>query len=339
MAIPSTPINFYTQQANRQVALSWDLTVGATSYVVNRSTDGVTFASIATPTDASYIDTAVTVSTKYWYQVASVNASGTSPFTTPQVIIPTPTAEMSLMQLRLAAQQRADRVGSNFVTLPEWNSYINQSMFELYDMLITAYEDYFMAPAVVLTTDGTTHTYPLPNGVNYSGAKPLYKLLGVDLAINNANNAYVTMNKFNFLDRNRYIYPNSSSSIYGVFNCQYRMLGTNIELIPTPSANQNIKLWYAPRLAEMVVDTDTTDISISGWIEYVIVRAAMLALAKEESDVSILAAQLQVLTKRIEEAAQNRDAGQPDRITDIRQNGSWNPYGNSGGFNGPSGGY
>src|SRR5581483_7425816 len=128
-----------------------------------------------------------------------------------------------------------------------------------YDLLITVYEDYYIATPIQFTSDGSTFLWPLPNGSNsfvnsltqQTFVPPaLYKLVGVDLALNNASNAFVTVNKFNFVDRNRFVYPNTASTIYGVFNLQYRMMGSNIEFIPTPSASQIIRLWYIPRLTE-----------------------------------------------------------------------------------------
>lgn len=328
MATPASPSNFNVQQANRQVYLSWDLAAGATGYSIQRSTDGVTYTVYATVSVNNYLDTVVTVGTVYYYQVASTNGSGTGIYTVPQSVIPTPTGEMSLGQIRLAAQQRADRVNSDFVTLPEWNSNINQSILELYDLLITSYEDYFSATPAQFTVDGSTYQYPLPDGLisftdGISGAPgyiapSFYKLMGVDLGVNSTNNAWVSLNKFNFLDRNKFLYNNSNSTLYGVYNAQYRVIGSNIEFIPTPSSGQIIRLWYIPRLPQIVQDTDITTTSISGWIEYVIVDAAIKALQKEESDVSILMGQKAALIKRIQDSAQNRDVGMPDTITEIR---------------------
>jgi hypothetical protein len=346
MGLPSTPQNYWLQQGNNQVLASWSIVAGATGYTVQRSTDGVNYTTIATPTLNQYVDTAVTLGTQYYYQVASTNGSGSSPYTTPQSIIPTPNGEMSLAQLRQASQQRADRLNSNFVTLPEWNSYINQSLFELYDLLITAFEDYFVAPPVLFFSDGSTYLYNLPDGTTswLNGitnqpftAPAFYKLMGVDLGLNNASNAYVTMSKFNFIDRNRFVYPNTASTIYGVFNCQYRLVGKQIEFIPTPSANQPIRIWYVPRMQQLLLDTDITNQGISGWLEYVITDAAIKALQKEESDVSVLMAQKMALLKRIEDASMNRDAGMPDHISDVRQNQYWGDRGF--GWNGPVGGW
>lgn len=347
MAIPATPTQstFAVSTGNGQNYVACALVPTATSYAIQRSVDGITYTTVSSPTLPQYLDTAVTLGTQYWYQMAAVNTSGTSTYTTPIMVIPAPTAEMTLFQLRLSAQQRADRVNSNFVTIAEWNSYLNQAMFELYDLLVTVYEDYFLAPSASFISNGADYFYPLPNGsntfTNQTGntftPQAFYKLTGVDLAINSANNAFVTVDSFNFADRNNYVYPNSSSSIYGVFNLRYRLMGNQIEFIPTPSAGQIIRLWYIPRLSQLLQDTDTTSISISGWIEYVIVRAAYLALAKEESDTTQMEGQLLALKQRIEETASNRDAGRPQQISNTRSENGRGGWGS--GFNGPIGGY
>jgi len=347
MALPGTPQNFNVQAANGQVLVSWNLSAGAAYYQVQRSLDNVTFTALATvsgsPLATSYLDTSVSLGVQYWYTVAASSDNITySPPTLSQNAIPTPTGEMSLADIRLQAQQRADRVNSNFVTQPEWRNYINKSMFELYDLLITVYEDYYIAPPIQFVADGTSFQYALPTGFNtfLNGLNPtltitpppFYKLSGVDMALNNATNGYVTVNKFNFIDRNNFVYPNTSSTIYGVFNLQYRLMGNNIQFIPTPSAGQALRLWYIPRLKELLLETDTTNTGISGWLEYVIVRSAIMALAKEESDTSLLTQELVMLKQRIEESAANRDAGQPDTISNTRT--PWGP--NSTGY-GPNG--
>lgn len=338
MATPSTPTSFFVTQGNFQVYVQAAISAGATSYDVQRSTDGVTYASVATPATPSYLDTTVTIGVQYWYKMAAVNTSGTSPYTVPSSAIPSPVGELSLGELRYRSQQKADRVESQFVTLPEWNFFINQSMYELYDLLIDTYEDYFEAPEVTFPCNGNDYFYPLPNGIltftnsvnNQTIVAPaFYKLSGVDLALNNANNAYVTVNKYNLIDRNRFVYPNTASTIYGVFNLQYRLMDNKIRFIPTPSAGQTIRLLYIPRLPALLQDTDITTIGFSGWLQYVIVRAAKYALDKEESDTTKLDTELLYLKDRIESTAVNRDAGQADRISDTRQGD--NAWGNGNG--------
>lgn len=227
---------------------------------------------------------------------------------------------------------------TTFVSDSELNSYINQSYFELYDLLVDTYEDYYVSTPLVIPTDGTTYQYPLPDGTLYSGAPAFYKLLGVDLGLANNTTAWVTLKKFDFISRNRYVYPQINSTYLGVFNLRYRLVGGTLMFIPTPSAGQYVRLWYIPRLTTLSADGDLAD-GISGWTEYIIVDAAIKCLQKEESDITVLAAQKGALLKRIEAAAMNRDAGQPDTISDTRSRAeSWGAYGPAGG-DGSYGGY
>lgn len=345
MAIPSMVQNFAVQTANGQNLVSWDFSAGATSYSIQRSTDNITYSVVATVSANTYLDPSVTLGNTYFYQVASVNGSGTSAYSAPQSVIPSTTGEMSLSAIRQAAQERADMVNSGFVSTTEWNSFINRALFELYDLLITVGEDYFIAAPISFTANGSQYIFPLPNGVlsftdqngNSVVAPPYYKLSGVDLAVNTASNAYVTVPKYNWDSRNNLVYPNTASTIYGVFNLQYRVMGNNIQFIPTPSGGQILRLWYMPRMKQLLQDNDITAFGISGWLEYVIVRAAKYALDKEESDTSKLDQELLFLKQRIEETAANRDAGRPDTVSNVRSN-VWGSGWDSGGY-GPTGGW
>lgn len=343
IAAPPNTKTTYLQQGNKQVLLSWNAVPGATSYSVKRSTDGITYVVVSTPAAFQYLDTDVTAGTQYWYQVASVNSSGTSAYTPPQSIVPTVAGTMSLGQIRLLSQQRADRVNSNFVTLPEWNSFINLAADELYDLITTVFEDYNMYEPVYFTTNGSSSSYPLPDGIttfqNANGENivppPIYKLSGIDLGLNNAPNGFVTVSKYNFIDRNRHVFPNTASTIYGVFGLQYRFIGNTIRFIPQPSSSQPIGVWFIPRRTQLLQDTDLTD-GYNGWNQYIIIRAAKYALDKEESDTTKLDSEILYLKQRIEESAPNRDEGQGDTISDTRMASGFGPDG-GGGWNGPFG--
>jgi hypothetical protein len=315
---PLTPSNFAIQQGNAQVLISWNVSAGSTSYNVSRSVDNILFSNVASVTTPFYLDTTVTPGTTYYYIVAAVAGSAVSPFTAALSITPLTTGLMSLGELRLAAQQRSDLVNSGFISTTEWNSYINQSYYELYDVLIQKYgNEYYMAPPLIIPTNGS-FSYPLPNGINYNGAPPFYKLLGVDLGITAANNAWITLKKFEFIARNTYIYPQLQSNILGVSTPQYRVMGNNLEFIPTPVPNWPIQMWYIPRLPTLLQDSDACD-GVSGWTEYIIIDAAIKALQKQEQDVTVLALQKQAMLARIEAAAENRDAGQPEVISSTRR--------------------
>lgn len=412
-SVPYQPQNLTAEQADGNILLNWSASLSATTYKVQRSSDGLNYSDLVTLGQVTqYQDTLPGVGIQYYYKVAGINSSGTGPYSSAASAIACPPSEMSLYEMRLRSQQTADRVGSNFVTVTEWNAFIRLAMYELYDLLIGSYEDYFASSLVYITTNGSQQYYPLPDGVtNYPGgqysattaftftvssasatvgavyqnngsqytvsstivsattltatgtgtplpygtltkvsgtgdneitfsaysislsgqpAPAFYKCSGVDLAVNTStvNPAWVTLQKFNFVDRNKYVYPNSTSTIYGVYNQAYRIMGQQIDFIPVPAGNQTIRMWYAPRLPALLKDCDLTTLGFSGWLRYPIVRAAKYALDKEEgSDTSKLDAELVFLKQRIEQMAENRDQGMPDTISETRRDGI---YGSSG---------
>lgn len=242
-------------------------------------------------------------------------------------------ASLTLLQLRTAVRQRADMVNSQFVTDAELTSYINQSYQELYDLLRQKFgDDYFVAPEVTITTTGTNDLYALPDGTNFSAAPAFQNLLGVDLLLSNQADSAVTIKPFMFIERNRYAVPNFQS-FYGVTNLRYRLRGNNIWFTPIPSAGQSIRLFYVPQLVALSADGDLAD-NLGGWLEYVICDAAIKCMQKEESDVSVLGAQKLMLITRIEAAAETRDPGSPQIVSDtIYNNSSW-PTGNGSGMGG-----
>lgn len=78
-AVPPAPAGLVATGGNGQVSLSWSGASSATSYNVKRSTtSGGPYSAVAAPTIASYVDTAVTNGTKYFYVVSAVNSTGES---------------------------------------------------------------------------------------------------------------------------------------------------------------------------------------------------------------------------------------------------------------------
>lgn len=193
----------------------------------------------------------------------------------------------TLAQLRLRAQEESDNVNSSFVGTSEWLSYINASYSELYGLLVQAYgNNYYVASPYSITTDGANYLYALPSD--------FFKLMGVELQVQSTN-YWVTLRPFQFPERNNFAFYNS----------------------PIPASGQVVRLWYVPTLTALSADGDSTVTLLNGWEEYIVIDAAMKALAKEESDVSVLMARKQALIERINAEAENRDAGSPGRIGDV----------------------
>lgn len=334
MSVPYQVQNLVAEQSDGNILITWSGALGATSYQIQRSTDGVNFTNLITVgVETQYVDERPGIGIMYWYRVAGVNTDGTGVYSNTAQMVAALPSEMSLFELRLRAQQCADRVNSDFVTTSEWNSFGRIAMYELYDILMTTYENYFAQSYVSIQTNGTDFRYPLPDGVtNYFGgnypsvsssgdpAPAFYKLAGVDLNVNTSTvtPSRVTLLRYDFIKRNQYVYPNSTSTIYGVYNMRYRLMGDYINIIPTPAGNQTLILWYSPKLPQLLKDTDLTTIGKSGWLRYAIARMAKYALDKEEQNTDNLTQEIAFLRQRIYEAAQNRDEGIPDTISETR---------------------
>lgn len=77
---PDTPINVTaTALSSTSIRVDWSDVLGATSYIVERSDDGITgWTTVGTPATNSFPDTGLTCNTAYFYRISAVNAGGTS---------------------------------------------------------------------------------------------------------------------------------------------------------------------------------------------------------------------------------------------------------------------
>ena len=256
--------------------------------------------------------------------------------------------QTTLGAIRAAAQARADMVFSGFLSTAEWNANINSSYQELFDLLVQKYwNEYYIATRYTFVTDGINDHFALPDGsssylIAGVAAPAFYKLLGVDLQLATGQPATnITLKPFAFSERNRWTLATSAVK-FGNSNLRYRLAGSisgnaptqQLWLIPSPPASgQTIGVYYVPRLSPLALDADVVD-GVSGWEELIVIDAAIKALQKEESDVSALMAQKEAMGRRIESAAENRDAGMPATVADVRSRGRGGAAGNEDGEDG-----
>ena len=276
---------------------------------------------------------------------------------------------VALNTLRDEARQHADQVNSEFVTDAELNGYLNNSWSELYDILVSKYQDdYFLTSTSITVTSGTS-TYSLPSD--------FYKARGVDLNINDNQNT--PLQRYTFADRTR------DSLVRYARDVKYSIQANNIVFAPSPS-NNTATLWYIPHprklqsvtptgisrgstttwtvpsthsfvagdkinaigffatnynveqtVSSVTSTTVVTDLNSSalsdptvygtlesmqdfvnaGWRQYVCVDSAIMMMLKEESDISGLVFVKQGLLERIEIMAEDRDSGEPARVTNV----------------------
>lgn len=219
----------------------------------------------------------------------------------------------TLAEIRLQARQRADMVDNEFVGDSELTSYVNASLAELHDLLIAAFNEEYYMESISFTADGSEQAYDLPNGTNYSAAPKFYKLRGVDCSSDGST--WTNVRRFNFNKRNADA-NNFTYNLLGNPSLEYRLVGNEIRFNRIPDSGTQFRLWYHPAAETLADDADTfTD--INGYIDYVVVDCAIKMLQKQEDDVSILMAQKQALAQRIASMAQNRDANEPESVSDI----------------------
>lgn len=354
--------NVILQTGNGQNFLTWNLIAGVTAYTVQRSIDGITYTTIATPAVNAYLDPAVNIGTNYFYQVGATASPTQFTLSQPNSITPCAPGQINLGYLRYQSRLRADMLKSGFVTNDEWNIEINQSRAELYGLLVSKYgEDYFLAPLQVFSSSGALF-YPLPNGMNYlntngmpdpngKAAPACYKVHKMELNSFGANvsnsNGWVPMSRCNASDLDKYnlLLGAASNNVSGQYcQFQYREMGTNLAIIPVNSG-QYMRIWYVPIDPQLLQDTDMMPYSYSGWHEYVVLDVAAKSLAKQQKfdQAAELMGRKDAMMIRIETEAANRNVGQPNTATNSRAmygdpNFGGGMYG-TGGIWGGGGGY
>lgn len=353
MSAPYQPFNVVLQTGNGQNFLTWDITVGATSYQIQRSLDGVSFTTVGTSLVAGYLDSSVSIGVTYFYQVAALNGTDMSAYAPsyPTNITPCLPGQINLGYLRYMSKLRADKLNSEYLTTDEWNFNLNQSSNTLYNMLVTNYGDnYFFAPPLLLFLTGL-QSYTLPNGANYivdgSPSPALYKLAGVDLNISgqsaSQNAGWIPLARTNWSDRDRFTtFPGQAGSLFYGYQLSYAVMGDQLYVFP-PNTNTTLRLWYVPRNTQMLQDTDMMSFSISGWCEFVINDAAKKAMIKEESleKWNALTQANAAIISEIEASAKNRDVSMPPTVSNTRATcgdpgfGGWS----GGSFGGGAGGW
>ena len=218
---------------------------------------------------------------------------------------------ISLEEIMTQARHRADMERSKFVKDLELIGYINNSAAELYDLITDAYgSDYFVKSEPLSVIAGQA-SYALP--------ADFYELKGVDLQID--GQSVVNVPRFNFAERNRYS-EFGPWQFYRNTNVRYRLVGSNITFSPLPNSDANVTLWYVPLTPKLVNLTDTLN-DLNAYSEYIIIDAAIKMMQKQEDDVSVLVAQKSFIIDRIQNKTMNRDAAQPNSVTDIYANGWW----------------
>lgn len=205
---------------------------------------------------------------------------------------------VTLATLRSRARERADMVGSSFVSDSGFNDWINEANQKLYSLIVDAFgEDYFRSTQS-FTTVASQSDYPLPSD--------FYKLVGVDLSY---HGIWRSLTRYERAERNtfRELKPEALP--------RYAIVGSNLRLYPAPTAGLSGSILYIPEAPLLTADGNSVSYP-NGWERYIVIDAAIQALIKEETNVNALLSEREKIEREIRDAKENRDMATPKQVVD-----------------------
>lgn len=217
--------------------------------------------------------------------------------------VPVSAREMILSARQVTGTETLDQ-GNSFVTDAEALAVLNGQLAELYDEILQhQFGDYFRGKAEFQSETGR-ETYPL--------LVDIYEVVSVDVVW--SADIVKTVKLARETDRNRYRRVVPSWSPY--CDLWYRLLGSNIELMPTPLvANLTIRISYIPNFTPLVALTDTFD-SQNLWHWFAIWGLAAYIRQKDDDEVaaSLALSEKEKVRVRIATMASRRIEGDAPRI-------------------------
>jgi hypothetical protein len=194
---------------------------------------------------------------------------------------------------------------SAFVTDTELDKYINDALKELFELLVVTYgQEYFYTVTTFNTISGR-QSYEMPDDA--------FKLLRVDVK---TSDGYEPLRPWKF-----------PATTLGATTTarrrpgrlpRYRWLGSELSFEPEPEGTHWFRVHYVPRPSRLDDDTDELPRSLDDWAEFIVLKAGIKCLAKEESDASELTNELTMLRAHIVTSAPDKDAGYPQTVVDDR---------------------
>lgn len=184
--------------------------------------------------------------------------------------------------------------------------YLNAELAEIYDLIVLAFEDYFVKK-VELVVAGGAESADLPE--DFFKDRQVFAKTGTKRD---------PLRRFHLADIDKFqtVYcPNTLRSQYP----EYRIIDNQVYLSPLSSTSCTLELWYVPRYQKLLVETDTVKFTVpqSGWEEAAIQGAAAQCLAKGDDDPRECKQKKAEIMARIKALTPERDAGEANVIRDV----------------------
>ncbi len=227
---------------------------------------------------------------------------------------------------------------NGFIDTDNWNAWINSAISYLFRLLADKFGQNWYYESVTVTGVQGQNSYPLPDGTLYSAAPACWKIIGVDIALDGNGTNWVNALPYQIKQRNMYSGFYFPIAVVSPWLARYQLQKNNINWIPgnTAPGPTLFRINYIPKPPVLTDDDDAFD-GIAGWEELVVIEASLRALAKKETDATVMLQRRQDWMQRVEDEADSRDAAEPLRMVDCGGAGSWAGMGGGGLFGG--GGY
>ncbi len=215
----------------------------------------------------------------------------------------------SITALLLASRQKANmELDDQLITDAELTGYVNQSIRDLYDVVVDHGDHSWLPWTEQTLTAGANGVYTIP--------APAYKFVAMwiddggkrrPIRPCNPRDAYKSIGQEFTPARCKYIV--NGRALGGT-------AGLQVETYPYAPSGQPAIFRTISEPTVLVSGADSLYFP-NGWDEYVVTDAAIKCLEKEESDTRALMARREMLRQRIIGASATLDRGEPRSVTDV----------------------
>lgn len=223
----------------------------------------------------------------------------------------------TLLELRTAVRRKLDRVNAATPSDAELTEWVNESAAELWDLLVTRYEDQLTAYGTTDSAQSSVFSVlNLATLFGVVGPTRLFKLRSLQYSIDGEWREIPTIPMQEWW---KYETARGTASPVG-----YTLVGNSVHVLPSSTASQRYRLFFVPCYEDMDDDSDELfAISVNytfevpnNWHEYVVVDSVIKARGKFQQDASLEMARKAELRQRIISAATNRTPGMAKKVVE-----------------------
>lgn len=219
----------------------------------------------------------------------------------------------TLAQMRTNVRRLANVEGTSAVVRhpdADLNDYINRALGAMHRVLTDAIPDQRLLSSVTVSTISGTSLYALDSTFD--------SLISISAT---AHGQTWWLEAYEMHERPSLT---SEDTTFTGVPFTYRLRGSNIELLPTPTGVYSVTLWFVPTVTQMTADSDTYD-TISRLDDFLVPHAARLVCIKggDWERVRVCEALIEEYRGEVQSVARKRDQNSPPRIVDEMRADRW----------------